>query len=215
MANLNQSNVLFSPQEFDVPAWIVIPESISGFSISGNKMSSTQTLVGAGKFAIFGAIFQQCFLANLTPAASVPTPVDPPSVYTFCNSTSPYGRDYLNLNLKMIRDNDYSFDIAITLNGAAVNLAGGTLRMTAKWQITDPDNQAVFSITSNSGSSINITNAAAGTANVTVPRALTTNLPAHRVDLVYDIQLFDNSGKTYTVMYGTLTVLPNVSITAP
>lgn len=142
--------------------------------------------------------------------------IDPPVVYTFCNATQPYGRDYLNLNLKMIRANDYSFNIQVILNGNPVNCTGGSLRMSAKWNTTDTDANEVFSVSTLTGG-IAYINQSVGTATVTIASSLTnvSAIPFHRIDLPYDIQYVDSTGKRYTVAYGTLTILPNISQTAP
>lgn len=153
---------------------------------------------------------------NTPGSSSTGSPIDPPVIYTFCNATQPYGRDFLNLNLKMIRANDYSFNIQVILNGNPVNCTGGTLRMSAKWLPTDTDGNEVFAVSTLTGG-INYINATLGTATVTIASAL-TNIPAipyHRVDLPYDIQYTDSTGKRFTVAYGTLTILPNISQTSP
>lgn len=98
-------------------------------------------------------------------------------------------------NLQMTRNNDYSASFQVLQNGTAVNLTGGTLRMTAKWKYSDLDASAVFQISSPS-SGITVTDAANGKANFTIARAKTTSLPSHQVNLYYDLQLTDsNSNK--------------------
>ena len=88
--------------------------------------------------------------------------------------------------------------------------------MSAKWRVTDPDSAEVFSVFS-PGSGISFINATLGTATVTIASDL-TNVPAipyHTIGLPYDIELTDVSGNIYTIMLGTLTIIPNVSRTSP
>ena len=117
-----------------------------------------------------------------------------------------------NTNLEMTRENTFSFDIAVTENEVPVNLTNGTLRMTAKWAVTDADASAVFQKSSPS-TGITFLVPASGTANITIVEANTTAIPYHEVDLVYDIKFTDASGNEFTVMRGTLRVLPNVTRT--
>ena len=170
--------------------------------------------IGSGSPPITAIGDNNCLIG--TGGTATPKPIDPPVIYTFCNATSPYGSDFLNLNLKMIRANDYSFNIQVVLNGNPLNCTGGTLRMSAKWKPTDSDANEVFSVSTLSGG-INYINATLGTATVTIASALTNTsaIPYHRVDLPYDIQLTDQTGKRFTVAYGTLTILPNISQIAP
>jgi len=175
-------------------------------------------ILGEGQGLIAGVALNACFLAN-APAANVAattTAVDPPVIYTFCNATQPYGRDFLNLNLKMVRANDYSFNIQVILNGNAVNCTGGSLRFTAKWKPQDTDGNEIFTVTSPS-SGIAWINQSLGTATITIARSLTNinAIPFHKVDPVYDLQYTDSGGHVFTVMYGTLTIVPNISQTSP
>lgn len=118
-------------------------------------------------------------------------------------------------NLTIYRNDDASFDITVTQNGTVQNITGWSFRMTAKWRYSDLDAAAVFTLTVGSG--ITLTTPASGIATVTIGRALTSTLPPHRVDLVYDIQTnaSASTGTANTIMSGTLTVLPDVSITFP
>lgn len=175
-------------------------------------------ILGAGQPPINGLALNACFISaptpSNTPASS--TSIDPPIVYTFCNATQPYGRDFLNLNLRMIRANDYSFNIQVVLNGNPVNCTGGTLRMSAKWKPTDTDVNEVFSVETPS-MGISFIDITQGTATVTIARSLTNvaAIPYHKIDLFYDIQYTDSAGHVFTVMYGLLTILPNISQTSP
>lgn len=119
----------------------------------------------------------------------------------------------MSVNLTTYRDRTFTFNVAVTQSGAAYNLTGATLRMTAKYNYTDSDAQAVFALTSGTG--ITVTNAAAGLATVTISPSKTLTLPFNQVNLVYDIQVTDAGGNVWTVVDGILYVLPNVSILTP
>ena len=115
--------------------------------------------------------------------------------------------------ISMTRGDTFTFNLAVTQSGAAYNLTGASIRMTAKWNYTDADNAAVFSRTIGSG--ITVTNAAGGLATVSIAPSNTSSLPATTTNLYYDIQVTDSGANIYTVAYGVLTVNPDVSITTP
>ncbi len=114
-------------------------------------------------------------------------------------------------NLEMVRGDTLPFRVTITNAGSSVNLQGSAFRMTAKFDISDSDNDAVFSITS--PSYIVITDAANGIISVNVPPSATSSLPPRECNLFYDIQMEDGTQSIYTVSSGILTVYPDVSIT--
>lgn len=149
------------------------------------------------------------------PDNSVPAECDPPfpPVYPYLFSTDTiYGRDHLSLNIKMVRGDTYVFDAAITLNGAAVDLTGGLVRMTAKWAVANADAAAVFALTSVASAGVVITNAALGEVRITISPSHTNTLPSKKVELPYDIQFVNSIGSVFTVLYGTLTIVPDVTI---
>ena len=213
--------VVLHPQAFSQGNILtqINPAVVHNVNLGGSTQGSAGWgLTGAGQGLILGAALNPC-LINVAPPPGPPpatTALDPPVIYTFCNATSPYGRDFLNLNLKMIRGNDYSFNIQVIQNGNSVSLTGGTLRMTAKWNVTDTDANAVFSVYSPSNG-ISFISAVAGTATVTIASSLTNmaSIPFHRIDLPYSIDLTTAAGQKFTVMYGTLTVLPDANRTYP
>jgi phage terminase large subunit-like protein len=141
---------------------------------------------------------------------------DPPSppVWPYLFSTAVvYGRESYVVNLRMTRGDEFIFNIAVVLDGVAVNITGKTLRMTAKWSADDADADAVFSLTSTGSAGITVTNAAGGLATVTVAPAKTSSLPARQVSLVYDIQLHTDATDPKTIASGTLLVRPDVTRT--
>lgn len=154
-----------------------------------------------------------CFFPTVNTPVSLPPTADPPfpPVWPFPFSTDViYGRDHLSTNLKMIRGDTYIFEIAVILNGAVVDLTGCTLTMTVKWDISDSDASAVF-VLSTATSGIVLTDAAAGLATLTVAHALTTSLPSHVCNLVYDIQMINGSSQYSTVLNGILSVYPDAT----
>lgn len=113
-------------------------------------------------------------------------------------------------NLEMYRGDTLPFRVTVTNVGEPVNLSGCTFTMTAKYDISDTDVNAVFSITS--PAYIVITDAINGIISVTIPPSATSSLPPRTVRLYYDIQMIDGAN-IYTVTSGFLNVTPDVSIT--
>ncbi len=120
----------------------------------------------------------------------------------------------MSQNLIVKRGDTSIFGLTVTQSGAAYNLTGATIRMTAKWNLADADGSAVFFRTSPS-TGISITSAAGGLATITLSAANTSSLPATPVNLFYDVQVTDGSSNPFTVQDGILTVLPDVSVTTP
>ena len=90
---------------------------------------------------------------------------------------------------------------------------GGVVTMTAKWALGDTDNNAVFQVSSATGGIV-LTSATAGEISVTIASALTVNLPSRKVELPYDIQFVNSVNEVYTVLYGTLLIVPDATVTA-
>lgn len=156
-----------------------------------------------------------CFFATSSDPTSVPLPTtaDPPfpPVWPYPFSTGEiYGRDHLSVNLKLVRGDTYSFQIAVILNGSPVDLSGGTLKLTAKWDVRDTEANAVFTLLSPS-LGIVVTSATGGLATLTISPSQTIGLPDHQVNLPYDIQLTDFQGNIFTVMLGILSIVPDIT----
>lgn len=147
-----------------------------------------------------------------TPVTNVDPPYPPVYPYLFATDTI-YGREHVSLNLKMVRGDTYQFNATIILDGVPVDLTGGTVRMTAKWAVANADNAAVFQLSS-ATTGITVTDAVNGKISVTIASDKTSSLPAKKVELPYDIQFVDSTSKVFTVLYGTLTIVPDVTITA-
>ncbi len=212
MSLLTQTYIPFT--SYGVGEFVDINSSLTG-SIGGFP------IVG-GTWALFGVVFaviiaagDSCFFTQANTPVSLPPTADPPfpPVWPYLFSTDNiYGRDHLSTNLKMIRGDTYIFELAVILNGEAVDLTGGTLTMTAKWDIADSDANAVFQISTTSGDIV-VTDAVGGLATVTISHAKTVNLPSHVVNLVYDIQLLDVNTQYFTVLTGILSVYPDSTTT--
>lgn len=120
----------------------------------------------------------------------------------------------MSQNIQMRRGDTYVFTLNVIQSGAAYNLTGSTVRMTAKRDYNDADGSATFTRSSPS-TGIVLTSPTLGIATVTISPASTSSLPAAEVILYYDIQVTDSSGNVFTVVDGLLKVLPDVSITTP
>lgn len=217
MASFRENWLTQGSSEFD--DWVDIdPATFTG--TVGSVLRGFSSVVGGAHFGAWIASYQAdtCFLAEECEdtTTTLPPDADPPfpPVYPYFFATEDiYGRDHLSLNLKMVRGDTYQFDAVIILNGTPVDLTGGTVRMTAKWAVGNTDGNAVFQLSS-AVSGITVTDPTSGEISVTIASSLTTSLPAKKVELPYDIQYVDSGGNVYTVLYGTLTVVPDVTITA-
>ena len=217
MAQFHENWIVQGSSEFD--DWVDIdPATFTG--TIGSVTRGFSTVIGGARFNKWISSFQDadCFIGaecEDTCTEPLPSDADPPfpPVYPYFFSTEDiYGRDHLSLNIKMVRGDTYKFDAAIILNGAPVDLTGGTVRMTAKWSLANLDASAVFQLSS-ATTGIVITSATAGEIQVTIASSNTSSLPSKKVELPYDIQFVDSIGAVYTVLYGTLTVVPDATIT--
>ncbi len=190
----------------------LINGTIDGFDVAG----ITSAVCGLQPEIVVSAEDSCFFSTSNTPTVLPPSSYPPfPPVWPYLFSTGTiYGRDHLSTNIKMIRRDEYVFDIAVILNGDAVDLSGCTLTMTAKWDVGDLDSDAVFVLSSPSDGIV-ITDATGGLATITIPSADTFDLPLHQVNLVYDIQLLTATAKIKTVLNGTLSIIPDVTEANP
>ncbi len=114
-------------------------------------------------------------------------------------------------NLTTYRGDTFAFEVTVTNAGNPINVTGYDFRMTAKYAVSDPDSNAVFSITS--PGNILLTNPSVGLVTVVVPSTATSSLKTGQTyRLQYDIQMYDNPGVVYTVASGILHILPDCSI---
>ncbi len=116
---------------------------------------------------------------------------------------------------EMWRGDTFELDLVVTRQDPVtklyrpVNLAGAKLWITAKFNLEDTDDNAVFQASTTSGGIV-ITDAAAGKASIAVPATATIALTADESRLFYDIQL-DSAGRIYTLERGTLIVNADVT----
>jgi hypothetical protein len=99
----------------------------------------------------------------------------------------------------------------VTLSGVAQNIAGWSFTFTAKRSLRDADAAAVFQLTLGSG--LTITDAPGGALQAIIQPSHTTATlnPYDRVELQADLKAVDAAGNPYTLLSGTLTVLPAVT----
>lgn len=117
-------------------------------------------------------------------------------------------------NLKMFRGDTFSRTFTVYNDDVALDLTNCTVRMTFKWIYADADVDAVITLTEGSGITVDAT-PTTGKFTFTLAPSDTSSFPPRVVDLKYDAQVTDASDNVYTVSYGKLTVLPDVSVTAP
>lgn len=117
--------------------------------------------------------------------------------------------------LEMFRGNTLVFDVQVKKapGDTPVNITGWTMWFTAKYYVTDPDNQAV----SQRGNmaplvGITFTQPLVGKAQVTMPPIATVYLPDSEIELVYDVQVKDpTTGVVSTIEVGELVVSPHAT----
>jgi len=113
----------------------------------------------------------------------------------------------LTQNLRCIRGNTLKFQFHVTQNGENLDITGCTLTLTAKWNVTDTG--AVFQCTLGAG--LTVTDAATGQVEAIISSSQTsTGIPLHQVPLYYDVEMV-LAGEVSTVLYGVLTISPNVT----
>lgn len=142
-----------------------------------------------------------------------PPLTDNPVIPYYPPSTILYGKENLDMPLVMVKEDDYVFDGTVMQDGDPVNLAGYTITMTAKYEFTDPEIEAVFQIDNSTLTGIVVTDATNGEARFTIASAKTASLASNNSDihLVYDIQLTDAIGARKTIARGKLIVRPQVT----
>ena len=114
-------------------------------------------------------------------------------------------------NFTITRGDTWSLSGSATLGGDPYDLAGCTLYFTVKYKHTDSEEDAVFQ--KSTGSGITHTNPTNGLYTVSANPADTTGLTKTRQVLVWDCQLVTAGGAKYTLNYGNLVVLPDVTNT--
>ncbi len=122
-----------------------------------------------------------------------------------------YSREFWGVNLRMVRGNTFKFTASVVIDGVLQNVAGGSFLFTAKYDFDQTDVNAVFQKTSDPSGGIEILDAATGSLQITLNPTDTIALPYTQVDLVYDLEYTTASDEIFSILRGTLTVVPNVS----
>jgi hypothetical protein len=115
----------------------------------------------------------------------------------------------MSVNFTMTRGDDVSWACTATLSGDPYDLASCALYFTGKSKFTDDDASAIFQ--KSIGDGIVVTNPTQGLFTVSLVPGDTTALSKVRTMLVWDLELVDSAGKTYTLNSGNLVVNPDVT----
>lgn len=153
----------------------------------------------------------------INPIPPLPDAADPPfppvwGPYPTAFSTSIlYGREGVGVINLLVRGDTYVMDLTAIQDSSdnALDLTGATLTMTAKFNVTDDNADALFELTT-TGGGIVITDATAGEFTVTIPPAATLDCPFIKTIIFYDIQ-YSLSGTIYTILRGQLIVVPDIT----
>lgn len=161
-----------------------------------------------------GVMLESPFIAVTEDPAVLPIDADPPfpPVWPYTWGTGlVWGRENLTQNLRCIRGNDLQFHFNITQNGNNIDITGATLTLSAKWNVKDTS--PVFTCTIGDG--ITVVDAATGSVDCTINKTKTkTGIPLHQIPLFYDVEMVEADGTRATVLYGVLTISPNVTTIA-
>ncbi len=141
---------------------------------------------------------------QLPPNADPPFP--PVWPYTWDPSLI-YGRENLTQNLRCVRGDTLRFQFTVVQDGGVTDLTGGTLTLTARWSVDLPE---LFTCTVGDG--LTIDDPTSGVVEVSISSTKTSNeIPFHTVPIVYDCEFIDSTGDISTVLYGVITIYPNVT----
>lgn len=113
--------------------------------------------------------------------------------------------------LEMFRGDAAGWRFPVTLDGAAVDVTGASVRFTAKRLPTDADGSAV--ITRTVGSGVTLTDPTNGVITVVLDPDDTDALEVP-VTLLWDLQV-TSGGLPRTVAHGTLAIAADISRTVP
>jgi hypothetical protein len=116
----------------------------------------------------------------------------------------------LDQTLEAYRNSRSRWDMQILDNGVAVNITGGTIILTAKYDPKDAD-PGVFQLKSSVSGEITVTNASLGQFTTTLAASKTSSLPNYRTALTWDLKYIDSSGNPDIVGGGAFIILPNIT----
>ena len=115
-------------------------------------------------------------------------------------------------DLQMFRGDDRILTVTVVDSGGLVDLTDAVLRFTTKRKVSDSDTNAVIVKTTTDGIDTG-EDPTLGVATITIDAVDTVDEEPGR--LHWDIQLTDADDKVRTVAKGTLTLVGDVSETAP
>ncbi|HEY3320889.1 MAG TPA: hypothetical protein VGP72_10530 [Planctomycetota bacterium] len=114
------------------------------------------------------------------------------------------------MDLTWTRGDTLAISITVTDGAEPINLASAHAIMTAKANIADADENALFQI-DDTGGDITFPTPEAGEMVVTVPPEATKDLADDKLAGVYDVQVTLQDGSVYTVLSGALTLSADVT----
>ncbi|CAB4143025.1 hypothetical protein UFOVP434_64 [uncultured Caudovirales phage] len=124
------------------------------------------------------------------------------------SSDTVYGKERMNTNLRMVKGDNYVFEVVAILDGAAVNLTNYSIKLTCKKNLNDA--APFFQLTSTPVNGITITDPTNGKFTCTIAGSLTSSLPYYVQRFPYDIEI-ELSGNKNTLSRGYLIIVPDVS----
>ena len=141
------------------------------------------------------------------PQTDPPVPTIAPVTYS---STFVYGRQHMNQNFTLTRARTLVLTATITdqVNGTALDITGGSFSLIARWEV---GGDAAITLTSPS-SGMTLSDPTEGEITITFSPSSTTALPTQSADLIfpYECTYTDTSSNVYPVLYGKITVKPNI-----
>ena len=116
-------------------------------------------------------------------------------------------------NFQTIRGDSRLLSFTVTKqNGDVLNLTAAKIWMTAKYNFTDTDLQAVFQKTTDPGGGITIPQPTLGTVEIQIDPIDTSTLPAKNIILFFDVQIKTSDQQIFTILSGKMTIIPDVTI---
>lgn len=113
--------------------------------------------------------------------------------------------------LTMRRGDTFTFDVTVTLAGAALDLTTYGITSTGKTNLSDTDAQAIYQVTK-TGGGITVTGAGNNVARVVIPAAATSGMTTNAT-IWYDCQI-KLGANVYTVALGRLSIYLDVTVAA-
>ena len=183
------------------------------FNDGTNDVVGDDFEIGAIEALVAWCFDTQCDCPDYPDNGGVGTPPFPPVYPVLFSSDLVYGREHFSADMQMIRGDTYGRTFIVFQDGQYFDLSNCTVRMTFKWSFDDTDGDAFLILTEGSG--ITVTDAENGTFTFQIEPGDTSSLPPRKVELLFDAQVTDAQSNVYTVAYGKLIIIPDVSVTTP